>query len=381
MRHDTPLASNQLKILVFIHSLAAGGAERVTARLASHWAQEGHQVSVVTLAAANTDFYPLPANVQRHSLQLAQPSRNTVQAIWGNLRRIWSLRQQLRAEKPDVAIAMMGSSNVLLGIAALGLNKVATIAAERIYPPRLPLGRAWEMLRRHVYGHMDAVVTQTKESAAWLRHNTRAKNIYIIPNAAPESTPDQQTRAAVTMHAEHQYTLLAAGRLCRQKGFDLLIRAFSTIAAANPQWHLVIAGEGPERQALQQLIAACGMTGQISLPGLQQDMGSRYRQADIFVLSSRFEGFPNVLLEAMSYSLPVVSFDCDTGPGDIIQHQHNGLLVAAEDITELATALQSLMQNPQLREQLGKQASRVTETFSPQRIFRQWQTVLQEVRK
>jgi glycosyltransferase involved in cell wall biosynthesis len=166
------------------------------------------------------------------------------------------------------------------------------------------------------------------------------------------------------------------GRLVPQKGFDLLIPAFAASAHRFPQWELVIVGDGPARAGLQAQIAAFGLTDRVFLPGRAGNIGAWYERAHAYVLPSRFEGMPNVLLEAMSHGLPVISFDCETGPGEIIRHGVDGLLVPPQDIKALAEAMAMLMGDDELRQQLGAGAVETRLRYALPTIEAQWRSLL-----
>lgn len=369
-----------MKLLFFIHSLHAGGAERVTANLANHWAARGWQVTVVTLTSAAQDSYGLAPSVRRVGLDVARQSPNAVAAMAGNLARARALRRVLREVRPDVALAMMSSANILLALASPGLRGTVTLGSEHIHPPMMPMSRAWEFLRARLYGRLDAVVALTGESALWLRRHTSARLIPVIANAVPWPMPSQPPVLDPPPRTLHQRMLLAVGRLDRQKGFDLLIQAFQHLAPAFPQWQLSILGEGPLRGELEVQIEAAGLAGRIALCGRAGNVGEWYEAADLYVMSSRFEGFPNTLVEAMAHGLPAVSFDCDTGPRDIIRHGHDGLLVPDGDVAALGAALSRLMGNEAERRQCGLHAVEARERFSMQRIAGAWERLFEELR-
>lgn len=369
-----------MKLLIFIHSLRTGGAERVTASLANHWAEKGWQVTVLTLTSAAQDFYQLHTAVQRIALDVAGDSSNPLAAINNNRRRVRALRHVLKQRQPDVALSMMSTANILLALAAIGLTGVTVIGSERTYPPRIPLGRAWELMRAYFYGHLHAMVALTEESAAWLRQHTRARHIPVIPNAVSWPLPNQTPYLPPPGNANGKYTLLAVGRMSEEKGFHLLIPIFQCLAADFPDWQLVILGDGPDRPALEAQIASAKLNKRISLPGRAGNIGQWYAAADLYVMSSRFEGFPNTLAESMAHGLPAVSFDCDTGPRDIVRHEVDGLLVPAGDVAKLEAALRRLMGDPPLRQQMGARAVEVRERFSVQRVTRMWEELFEDLR-
>lgn len=140
-----------MKILFFIHSLSSGGAERVTVNLANYWVNKGWDVGIITLASQSLDFYILHPNVRRIALNLAEESPNPFYGAIANLKRLVAIRKVLKAEQPDVAIGMMTTASVLLGLATLGLNGVVTVGSEHTYPPMNPIGRLWSALCRLAY--------------------------------------------------------------------------------------------------------------------------------------------------------------------------------------------------------------------------------------
>ena len=367
-------------IIFFIGSLSSGGAERVTVNLANYWAAKGWKITIVTLASQGLDFYELHPAVQRIALNLSGESANALSGAWNNLRRVWALRRVLRVERPDIALGMMSTANVLLALAAWGLP-VCAIGSERIHPPQCPLGRVWEGLRHHLYSRLAAVTALTDESAAWVKTNTRARRVPVIPNAAPWPLPVQPPRLdPASVGVPGRQRLLAVGRLDHQKGFDWLIAAFAALADRHPQWELVVLGEGALRPALKSQVDAENLQQRVFMPGRVGNVGQWYECADLYVMSSRFEGFPNTLAEALAYGVPAVSFDCDTGPRDIIRHEVDGLLVPAGDVAGLTAALDRAMGDADLRRRWAVRAVEARARFSMVRFAGLWETLFGELR-
>ena len=368
-----------MRILIFIHSLSCGGAERVAASLSWYWAERGHKVTVVTLERVDQDFYHLHPQVRRVALELAGKSRNVLEAVGANLRRMLALQKVLKYEAPDVVLSMMTRANVLAILAARGLA-CSVVVSERTYPPQCYLGRVWEWLRRWSYGLSEAVVALTHESADWLRRHTSARRIAIIPN--PVSWPLSCQPGPVepeSLFPESRKIVLAVGRLTFEKGFDLLLKAFALVGSTRPEWGLVILGNGPERRSLEELARSLGIADRLFLLGQVGNIGSWYARAEFYVMSSRFEGFPNALVEAMAYGCPAVSFDCDTGPRDIIRHEVDGLLVAPGDVQALASAMARLMDDETLRSRFCAKAVEARDRFSIERIGAMWDRLFEEV--
>ncbi len=370
-----------MHILFYLHSLSSGGAERVVSGLADYWKAQGWGITIVTIAPVSRDFYKLHPEVRRVAVGLDMPSDGLVDALRYNWRRLNALRKVLRELGPDIAVGMMSSANCTLFLAALGTS-VPVVGCERTYPPAEPLGRPWRWLRRVLYRRFDAIVAQTERSADWVQRNCAPRKVAVIPNMVTFPLRSTLPHVPVPRCAEQasgSKLLLAVGRLRPEKGFDRLIEAFAQLAPCFRDWRLCILGEGPSRQALVQLTERLRMSQRISMPGTVGNVGDWYEAADLYVLTSLFEGFPNSLLEAMAYGLPAVSVDCDTGPRDIVRHGVDGILVPQDNPAALVNALQRLMDDKRLRDAYAAKAVEVRQRFSILRILRQWQRLFEGI--
>lgn len=369
-----------MKILIFTNSLAGGGTERVAATLANYWAQGNWDVTVLTLNPACEDFYSLDPLVRRISLDLAGDSGGVLNGFVQNVRRVVALRRCIRQLRPGIALSMMSTPNVLLAFASLGMSTMCAIGSEHCYPPHAPLGKIWNSLRRKMYGRLSAVVALTQVGAEWMKTHVPAARIAVIPNAAVWPLPDNEPRIAPdSLCRPERKILLAVGRLNSVKNFDVLIRAFAQLAGKYPAWDLVILGEGPERRRLESTIRDTLMEERVLVPGIAGNVGKWYQRADLFVMTSRSEGFPNALAEALAHGLPAVSFDCDTGPRDIIRDGVDGLLVPPDDAAALIDALDRAMGDAALRRRLAARAHDARARFAIQKIAGMWEALFKEL--
>jgi glycosyltransferase involved in cell wall biosynthesis len=363
-------------VAFFIYSLSGGGAERATTILANHWAAKGWRIAIITIAPVGNDFYEIHPNIRRIALNLARESDGVIGPIWNNFQRIVALRRVLMDTRSEVVIAMMTTANVLLALASFGLGH-RKIGAEHIHPPQLPLGRAWELLRRKTYTFLHTVTALTQQSADWIRLHTNARRVAVIPNPIlwpiPPHKPVLRTDEVCK---PGRRLILAVGRLASQKQFEILLMAFARIFRARSAWDLVILGEGPQRNSLQALVNTHALTGRVFIPGSVGNIGDWYERADIFALTSRFEGFPYALVEAMAYGLAAISYDCETGPREILSHEKTGLLIPLDDFEGLVQALLRLMDDEELRCALGHRAKKIREHLSLEHIADQWESVL-----
>ena len=368
-----------MRILITISSLRGGGAERAVVTLSRMWVDSGHDVRVLTISSSEHDAYRLDARVSRAELDLERSSSSSAAAIWNSALRLLRLKREMRRYDPDVIVAFMPTASILSALAAFG-TRTKVIGCERTFPPQAPLGPVREFVRRWGYGLLDAVVAQTGKSADWLRTNTRARVIKTISN--PATWPLQQNPPMVPPESvcrPGRQILLAAGRLELEKGFAGLLRVFSDLCGKHPDWDLVIVGEGSLRPEFERFIAARNLTERAFLPGRVGNMADWYSRASIFVLSSIFEGFPNALTEALAYGLPAVSYDCDTGPRDIIRDGIDGVLVPNGQPQLLADALRRLMRNDEERQRMSQRAPEIRQRLSEELIAQDWRSVFDQL--
>ena len=348
-----------MKILFIISSLGSGGAERVLSNLANRMSQ-AHDITIATFSN-NRPFYALSEDVTHIKLDLLQPSSSALQSLKNNAKRLNVLMQTMKDIDADVNISFMTQTN-LLAIVASRLRTRKIIVAERIAYD-FQKSRLIVLLRRILYPFSNYVITQTVEDS---RHYNFVKKLSVIYN------PVLIGKTAL----KKECIVLAVGRLDPQKGFDLLIDTFARIESTG--WQLLIAGDGPERESLLRRIEDLKVDN-VSLIGNQKDISSWYAKASIFVLSSKKEGFPNVLIEAMASGCAVVSFACPSGPTEIIEHEKNGLLVEDQNRATLASALERVMYDKTLREKLGSNAIKVRERYAVEKIVAEWEEIIQEV--
>lgn len=383
------------KITLVISSLRGGGAERVLSNMAGYWAEKGWDITILTLFHGNEPIsYDLHPRVLHHDLltstlhknprpdrQSMEALRNLFKALSPSERKvvvrdmvlIVALRHAIRDTNPDTIISFIDVTNVCVLLATHNLH-FPVIVSERCDPRQGSTGNeGWDRLRHRLYPNARHVVVLDGDSLSFFDDDVRQR-ARVIPNAAmpprfsrvePEETQKKTGR-----------TLLAMGRLDHGKGFDLLLEAFSRIAPRQSSWSLEIWGQGPLRSSLESLASELGLNGRVRFPGFTRNRDDVMRQADLFVLSSRFEGFPNVLLEAMASGLPVVSFDCPTGPSRIVRNDIDGLLVPPLDVAALSENLERLMENHAERQRLASRAPEVIERFDVDAVMGRWEELV-----
>lgn len=368
-----------IRLALVISSLCGGGAERVMSTLANAWARRGVAVTLITLSDGANDAYQLDRKVRRVSLDLLRDSPHAIAALQNNWARIRRIRAAVRAAQSNVVVSFSTTTNMLAILSCLGTG-IPAIVSERTSVADLPPLGIWAMFYRPVYRRAAAVVSLTDRGALWLEGRLQ-RAVAVIPNPLFLEHSDRGVTDAETAVSAVgcRRILLAMGRLNRVKGFDLLLKAFAEVAPHQREWALVILGEGSERQALERQARGLGIGDCVFMPGFLSDPSAAIARADAFVLSSRHEGMPMALLEAMGCGLPVISFDCPTGPAELIEHEVDGLLVPREDEAALAKALARVMSDASLRQRLGERARAVQSRFSVESVIARWDALLAAV--
>ena len=371
--------------ILLVHAWGMGGTIRTMLTVAGRLA-ERHAVEVVSVWRTCDDpFFPFPPGVTVRAAEDRRPGAGGLLAR--ALRRVpgsvvypgdrtsrrttlWTDVQLVRAlwrVRSGVLIGTRPALNLLVARAGPGPALVATEHAS--------FTRYNALLKREIrrrYAALDGIVVLGEgERATFERVTGGATPVHVIPNAAPALPGGRSPLDAPVV--------VAVGRLHRVKGFDRLIRAFAAVAAEHPGWRLRICGSGSEHEALRALIAQLGLEAHVELAGRVPQIERELERASIFVLSSRAEGLPLALLEAMSKGVPVVSFDCPTGPVGVIAHGVDGLLVANGDEPALARAIATLIADAPLRRRLGEAAIAKAATFGLDAVGERWEALIASV--
>lgn len=367
-----------MRLVFVISSLDMGGAQRVAVNLIREWRARGWAITLVVTysGGGSNSYYDIPAGVETVYLADLVKSRRGGR-IAGQLRRIFALRRLIKARQADRVVAFVTDANLFAIVASLGLG-IKVIVSERNYPPVEGGSRLYGKARLLLYPYAERVVIQTRRGLEWITRAMPTARGMVIAN--PVVLPLPATRPTLDPSAllnAKTRLVLTAGRLVPEKGFDMLIDAFARACDQQSNWQLAIVGEGPERPALEQRIADTDMIGRVHLFGAAGNIADWYQRAEIFTLTSRYEGFPNTLLEAMAHGCAVISFDCDTGPADMIITGENGLLLGRlSDPDTLAQALTMLMTDDRQRQALAAGARGVSQRFSMNAILAQWDIAL-----
>ncbi len=351
------------RVLLFIASLSGGGAERVMSQIANGLAESGIEVHLSTWSGAQSpDFYPLDPRVTRHELGSLSPSSGRLLRLTRGLSVVMSMRHQIKALRPDAVLSFIDRTNIMAAIAAVGLN-TRLVVSERVDPQAndtLPMG--WRLVRPWAYRLCNLLVVQTTRVADWVANEWRIQ-ASVVPNVL---------RAMPLPSQERMPLIVSVGRLVSQKGFDLSIEAFARLAPRYPSWRYVILGDGPLRPSLEALGQRFGLSEQLEFKGVVSDVDFWLERASICMQPSRFEGFPNAVMEAMAMGTATISSDCPSGPRDLITDAVDGLLVPVDSVDALESALERLLGDEALRRTIGHSAMSVRERFDRARVLRLW---------
>lgn len=357
-----------MHVFLLISSLTAGGAERAMSELAACLAEAGWRVTLATLTdSTQSDRYPIHAHVQRVCLGNPSPAKSIVGKLIANWKRVQKLRKVLRELQPDVMLSFMEATNVL-AILAAGPLKLPVVVAERTDPSQhlQHVQPMWRWGRRAFYRRAHAVVAQTAGAASWLRTECRCV-VEVIPNALRSLPAPARPREA---------WIVSAGRLQHVKGFDIVLSAFARVAPNFPEWRLVIAGDGGLMASLREMATTLGIDSRVDWLGHRSDIEVVLERASIVALASRYEGFPNMLLESLGMGAAVIATDCKSGPAELITAGCNGVLVPVDDIAAMADSMARLAGDANLRERLGSNARAVRKTYAQNVILPRWQALL-----
>lgn len=376
---------DKIKVLFFISSLEGGGAERVTVSLLGNI--DGSRIEPVLVL-----LYPATESPYREYLpekiKVIVIERNS-DSFFEKIRQVVNFVRNIRNEKPQVLLSMLTHNNIMALCAGILLN-TRVIVCEHIALGELVKTREGKRILGIPVAPMVTVLYRFAAKVIAVSDGIRrnlidefrvpAHKILVIHNPVDSDA----IRELSIISPEHLFfkgrepVLIGAGRLVTQKRFDILIKAFGS-AVKEMDARLIILGEGPEREALQKLVCDRGLEDKVSLAGFQGNPWQFFSRADVFVLSSDYEGLPMVILEAMACGVPVVSTDCRSGPREILQDGRCGLLVPAGDEVALSKGIEQLLKNGALREKFSLAGKERVREFAVSAIAAQYMNLIHEV--
>lgn len=349
------------RICLVIPSLQAGGMERVMAELSGHFTRKkAVELHLILYGIKRDIFYTIPDSVIVHKPEFG--FNNRIRAL-SSIRTLYFLRKKVKSISPDTILSFGEYWNSFVLLALIGLS-FPVFVSDRSQPDK-SLGRLHDWLRKWLYPLAAGVIAQTHAAKNIYQTMYRHKNIRVIGN--PIRTIQKES-------IQRENSVLMVGRLIRSKNQDKLIQLFSKINI--PEWKLVLVGYDHMKQEnmikLQQLVKELKMEDRVVLTGKQADVDEYYLRSKIFAFTSTSEGFPNVIGEAMSAGLPVVTFDCMAGPADMIEDGENGFLIPVNEYKFFQQKLELLMRNENLREQFGEHGKNTIQQFSIDAVGEQY---------
>ncbi|GAA2682073.1 MULTISPECIES: glycosyltransferase family 4 protein [Nonomuraea] len=385
-RSAPPPSTDRVHILL-LHAYGMGGTIRTVFNLAGYLASTGREVEIVSiLKEAEEPFFPVDPRVKFRFLDDRLIPRTGVRGRLSKMPsklipeqeaayhrfNLWTDLQLARwIRSIDTGVIMATRPGLNLALAQLALPSVITIGQEHVALQGQPQP-VQELIKRR-YRSFDALVTLTKADLRDYRETLRRKpkKLLRIPNAVPPM-PGEISKL-------ENKVVLAVGRMTKLKGFHRLITAWETVAAAHPDWKLRILGAGPQEDNLRAQITEAGLEGKVELPGPSNNVAGELEKASIFVLSSRHEGFPMTILEAMAKGLAIVSFNSPHGPKEMITDEVDGLLVKPRTNANLATAIMRVIEDEELRHRLAEGALATAATYDVDSIGARWDALLDEL--
>lgn len=351
------------KIVFVIESLQYGGAERVLSEITRFLTYKGYEITVITFVSRERE-YKLDKKIRRINLEI--PNSGIQKLIGGSQ----SLRKTLQNEKADICIAFDILANILLLLSAPTNSKV--VISERNAPKQTELSIYSKILRFLLYRRANYYVFQTEEAAACYSKKIQNRN-FIIPNPVLSNLPQKK-------YCNLNKEVIAIGRLEKQKNYELMLRSFREFLCNYGEYTLSIYGVGSEKNNLMDLCNKLGMTNQVVFKGNSDKVHELIKNAEIFLMTSNYEGIPNALMEAMAMGFPVIATDCPSGGvAMLIEDGINGILIEDKDEKKIAQAMSFYVDNPEIEERMGTSASNVRTRFSLETIGNMWVNMIEQI--
>lgn len=381
-----------MRIAFYIGSLSQGGAEHVIANLAEYFHQSGDEVLMVTYFKG-TQEYVLSDNIKREYADLT-PDEISSNRVVNFQRRFQKLRNIWKWYKPDVIVSFIGKTNLMTIATSRGLH-IPVVVSVRSVPAREYAGKTMQLGMKLLFPMAAGVVLQTNQAKTYFPGSIQ-KKAKILPNSInPQFIKPLYTE-------ERSKEIVSVGRLDENKNQKLLLEAFYDLITDEKNsnknkeisdikgdetdlcrdWKVVLYGDGTSRKELESYVQEHQMESYVEFKGIQSDIQDKIQKSAVFVLTSRQEGMPNALIEAMALGLACISTDCPCGgPADLIQDGVNGYLIPVDDKDALKNKLKLLIQTEELRRMIGVEAYKIADQLHPDQVNMMWRTYLEAVIK
>ena len=359
-------------IVFYIGSLSRGGAERVIVNLAEFFFSQGYQVTIVTKMKEKTE-YEVSEGIHRilADIEGEEISSGRIKNLY---RRIYKLRNIFKQIQPDCIVSFIGKNNFMSIAASRGLH-IPVIVSVRSAPDREYAGRINKLLVSVLFGMAEGVVLQTTQARAFFRKGIQKKSV-ILPN------PLNPNFVKEPFTGKRKKEIVWVGRMDENKNPRMLLEAFHHIYKQHEDWKVIYYGDGEQKEQLEELCIRYHLQDKVRFAGKVDGVENLIDKASVFCLTSRVEGMPNALLEAMALGVVPISTDCPCGgPRDLIRNGINGILIPVDDIDALAQALDELLSDENKRNHMSAEAYKILEKNHPDYVNRQCMTYIEKTKE
>ena len=366
---STRSACKNCRLAFYIGSLCQGGAERVFLNLAEYFLEQGYQVVMVT-QYRREDEYELPEGIER-VLSDITPQETTKSRVVNFWRRMRKLRGIWKKEQPDLVLSCVGKNNFMTIVTTMFTETRPIVSvvgeAKEEYPNVL-----MKMLANLLFPMATGVILQTERSRSFFSKKV-GRQAVVLPNSLNPNFLRPR------YEGERDKQIVSVGRLDANKNHEMMIRAFAKLMDKYPEYTLTIYGEGELHAKLLTIAETLNTEKRVFLPGTISDVAEKIEKSSLFLLTSYSEGVSNALIEAMALGLPVIATDVPSGGTvELIEHGKNGWIIPAGDEEALTEAMDRILSDAALAEELGKQAHKIQERLAPEHVNKLWQAYFEK---